>query len=377
MKRITKNLLANWQYVGGLFLLFLVELYCIAGISDSVYRMRNTGAESSGIQYMAADALTQDAWQRAELYMSDSEKALWNDCYEKKEDGLYYLDDRYKSSDSMSELEEKFRVPQAVVWKLSVMDQKELDDFLEENGGLERTDYLEIRDLLEEQLEKAGNQETDSCAMAFVREQSEAAGVDLVEKKTRYLSGTVFLIILYLMFFAASAVGSVYLAGLIQRLIGKWIQEPEMRGAEQMLLYTTCMAFDALMVYITALYRLKQLHAAAGWYAAGFIILAVLPAAAGVIRIRPEFEKIREKLAFTERRQRRFLKNMSTAVFVGIPLALLIAGCMSVLSPCLADFLFLMAADLAVAAGAFWLPDIMEAADCVDETFAGDDGEDW
>lgn len=375
MKRIMKNLLAHWQYVGGIFLLFLIELYCITGVSGSVYRMRDTGAKSSGIQYMVADALTPDAWQRVELYMSDSERSLWNDCYEKKEDGFYYLDDRFKTSDSMSELERKFLVPQAVVQKLSVMDQEELDSLLEENGDLAKTDYQEIRDLMEEQLEKAGNQETESCAMSFVRKQSEKAGVDLVGKKTRYLSGSVFMIVLYLLVFAASVVGTAYLTGETRRIIGKWIQEPEVRGAEVMLLYTAGMLFDALMVYITALYQLSRNRSGAGWYAAGFVVTALLLTAAVLIRIRPELEKVREQLAFTQHSRRWYLRNMSIAVPIGIPVVLLAAGCTAVWSPCLAETLHLIVAGAAAAAGAFLLPDIMAAADCVDEDFSMTDEE--
>lgn len=375
MKRIMKNLLAHWQYVGGIFLLFLIELYCITGVSGSVYRMRDTGAKSSGIQYMVADALTPDAWQRVELYMSDSERSLWNDCYEKKEDGFYYLDDRFKTSDSMSELERKFLVPQAVVRKLSVMDQEELESLLKENGDLTKTDYQEIRDLMEEQLEMAGNRETENCAMSFVREQSEKAGVDLVGKKTRYLSGSVFMIVLYLLVFAASVVGTVYLTGEMQRIIGKWIQEPEVRGAEVMLLYTAGMLFDALMVYITALYQLGRHQSGAGWYAAGFVVPALLLTAAVLIRIRPELEKVRGQLAFTEHSRRRYLRNMSIAVPVGIPVVLLAAGCTAVWSPCLAETLHLIVAGMAAAAGAFLLPDIMAAADCVDEDFSLTDEE--
>ena len=375
MKRIMKNLLAHWQYVGGIFLLFLIELYCITGVSGSVYRMRDTGAKSSGIQYMVADALTPDAWQRVELYMSDSERSLWNDCYEKKEDGFYYLDDRFKTSDSMSELERKFLVPQAVVQKLSVMDQEELESLLEENGDLAKTDYQEIRDLMEEQLEKAGNQETESCAMSFVRKQSEKAGVDLVGKKTRYLSGSVFMIVLYLLVFAASVVGTAYLTGETRRIIGKWIQEPEVRGAEVMLLYTAGMLFDTLMVYITALYQLSRNRSGAGWYAAGFVVTALLLTAAVLIRIRPELEKVREQLAFTQHSRRWYLRNMSIAVPIGIPVVLLAAGCTAVWSPCLAETLHLIVAGAAAAAGAFLLPDIMAAADCVDEDFSMTDEE--
>ena len=375
MKRIMKNLLAHWQYVGGIFLLFLIELYCITGVSGSVYRMRDTGAKSSGIQYMVADALTPDAWQRVELYMSDSERSLWNDCYEKKEDGFYYLDDRFKTSDSMSELERKFLVPQAVVQKLSVMDQEELESLLEENGDLAKTDYQEIRDLMEEQLEKAGNQETESCAMSFVRKQSEKAGVDLVGKKTRYLSGSVFMIVLYLLVFAASVVGTAYLTGETRRIIGKWLQEPEVRGAGVMLLYTAGMLFDALMVYITALYQLSRNRSGAGWYAAGFVVTALLLTAAVLIRIRPELEKVREQLAFTQHSRRWYLRNMSIAVPIGIPVVLLAAGCTAVWSPCLAETLHLIVAGAAAAAGAFLLPDIMAAADCVDEDFSMTDEE--
>lgn len=228
MRRITRSLLAHWQYIAGMFLLFMVELYCITGISDSVYGMRDTGAGNAGIEYMVADALTSDAWQKVELYMSDSERSKWNDCYEKGEDGLYYLQDSFCSQNSLEELEQTFLMPQAVVRRISELDPDTFSEILKENGELEKTDYLEIRDIMEELLEKEGSRSIRQYAMDFVKEQSGSAGVDLVRKKTRYLSGSIFWILLYILFLAAAIVGMGYLTEYTGRMLGRRMEEPQL-----------------------------------------------------------------------------------------------------------------------------------------------------
>ncbi|MDY2626862.1 MAG: hypothetical protein SOW08_00885 [Lachnospiraceae bacterium] len=377
MKRIIRNLLVHWQYAAGMFLLFIVELYCITGISDSVYGVRDTGAGKSGIEYMVSDALTSDAWQKAELYMSDSERSKWNDCYEKREDGLYYLRDSFRSQNSLEELEKFFLMPQAVVRKISELDQDTFSDILKENGEPEKTDYFEIRDIMEELLEREGSQEIRRCAMDFVREQSGEAGVDLVRKKTRYLSGSIFLIVLYLLVLGAAVVGMSCLTEYTQRLTGRWIQEPELRSAEQLLMYVADMLFDALLLYLAALYQLGARSAGVWWYAAGLIFLPLCLVFVWMVRSRPELEKLREKLTFSRENGRSYINRLRNIVVAGIPAVTLLAGCTAVISPCFSRTLFMILADLFVAAGVFLLPDIAETADCVEETFSDMDDGEW
>lgn len=377
MKRIIRNLLAHWKYAAGMFLLFIVELYCITGISDSVYGVRDTGAGKSGIEYMVSDALTSDAWQKAELYMSDSERSKWNDCYEKREDGLYYLRDSFRSQNSLEELEKLFLMPQAVVRKISELDQDTFSDILKENGEPEKTDYLEIRDIMEELLEREGSQEIRRYAMDFVREQSREAGVDLVRKKTRYLSGSIFLIVLYLLVLGAAVVGMSCLTEYTQRLTGRWIQEPELRSAEQLLMYVADMLFDALLLYLAALYQLGARSAEVSWYAAGLIFLPLCLVFVWMVRSRPELEKLREKLTFSRENGRSYINRLRNIVVAGIPAVTLLAGCAAVISPCFSRTMFMILADLFVAAGVFLLPDIAETADCVEETFSDMDDGEW
>lgn len=375
MRRITRILLAHGQYAAGMFLLLIAELYCITGISDSVYGMRNTGTQSSGIEYMVADALTSDAWQKVELYMSDSERTKWNDCYEKREDGLYYLRDSFRSQSSLEELEQSFFMPQAIVRKISELDQDVFSDILKEYGETEKTDYQEVRDIMEELLEEEGSREIRQYVMAFVREESEAAGVDLVKKQTRYVSGSIFLMVLYLMILTAAAVGMAYLTEYMQRLLGRWIQEPELRSAEHLLMYVTDLLFEALLLYLAALYQLKNRDAEAAWYAAGLIFLLLCLAFVWLMRSRPELEILRKKLSFPRENGRSYIRNLRNSVVAGIPVSTLLAGCTAVVSPCFSRMLFLLLADVFLAAGVFLLPDIAEAADCVEETFSGADDE--
>ena len=75
MKRILGNLRAYWQYLGGAFLLFLIQMYCICGIADSVYGLKNTGADSQGMEFALATALSDDAFGQVGIYMTAAELA--------------------------------------------------------------------------------------------------------------------------------------------------------------------------------------------------------------------------------------------------------------------------------------------------------------
>lgn len=368
MKRIAKNLLVYWKYLGGALLLFLVQIYCITGIAEAVHGMRNTGAQKSGIEYMVSEALAADAWKNVELYMSDSEKSEWSNCYEKAEDGLYYLNDSMKGEKSLRALEQKFMIPQAIVGKLSQMKKEELRSLMGEADSPFAVDYMEIRDLMEGELEAEGDKKIQAYALQFVREQSEAAGVDLQKKTTQYIWGAVFQILVYMVVLAGSIAGMLYLTGSMERVIGRWIQEPEIRQAEQLLACVFCIMMYAVFLYWNSFAGLGQNNAGAAWYAAGVILLIGGLAGVWLLRTRPKLENIYQRIAWTGHRRQKYIKWMNRVVVAGIPGTALLMGVMAAVSPDLACMLLLFLADMLLIAGAFLLPEIASAADCVEET---------
>lgn len=367
MKRITKNLLIDWKYLGGILLLFCVQIYSITGIADAVYEIKNTGAQKSGIEYMVSEVLTAAAWKNVELYMSDSEKAEWNNCYTKEEDGLYYLSDAMKSESSLSVLEQKFMIPQAIVWKLSQMEEEELGDFMEEEDSPFTADYMAIRDWMEEQLELEGKQTIQDYALSFVREQSRIVGVDLQEKTTQYIWGEVFRILFCVILLAGSMIGTSYLADLVERRIGRRIQEPEVRQAEQLLAGVFCMMAYAVFLYYSSFLELGQKKAGIAWYLTGIVVLIAGFTGVWLVRTRTQLEKVYQRIAWTERNRKKYIKYMKRMVAAGISGVALLLGLFTIFSAVFANMMWLILSDVLLLAGVFLLPEIAAAADCVEE----------
>ncbi len=369
MKRITKNLLVYWQYLGGVLLLFLVQIFSIVSIAKSVQGMRSTGAENSGIEYMVSEAVTSDGWQQVELYMSDLEKSEWNSSYEKGEDGIYYLKDSLKGQQSMADLEETFLVPQAVVWKISQMEEEARNSLMEEYGSPFQIDYMQLRDDIEAKLEALGAKEIQNCAMQFVQEQSKAAGVDMGLMKTQYFSGSIFWILLYLLILAGTVVAVYRLFDTTEAFIRRRILEPEVRRAEQLLMYVGGMMSYGIFLYGFSWYGFSQEQAGAGWTLAGLILLAAGLLGVWLLRTNSHLENTYEKLALTEKNGGRYIRQIRKITVWGIPIAVCAAGILAVFSLKAVYLLFLILADGMIICSAFLIPEIAAAADCVDEIF--------
>ncbi|MDO5409029.1 MAG: hypothetical protein Q4F21_01075 [Lachnospiraceae bacterium] len=390
MKRIIRNLWIDWRNLGILLLIILVQMYCAVKTADTVYEMRSTGAGDSGIEYAVAQKLTSDGFQRVRLYMSDSERMEWENCYEKTEDGFYCLSESCKLQNRLEELDGRFLIPQAVAQKLSQMSKGEVEAFLKEraeksgitgsgeDGALKTTDYLEVRDLMEHEFGQDEEKEIRSLAISFVRKQSDVTGVDLEKIQTRYLSGSVFWIILNLLLIAGTAVGAFLLCGTQEQLIGRRIREAEVCQAEKLLFYVLYLLCGAILLSGIAFSRLMQTDAAPGWYAAGLIVLAAALIAVWLICTRAELKNVYEKLAVTKKGRWAIMNKLRIFAAAGVPAAAFIAGLTSVFSRAFGNLLFLILADILAAAAFFLFRELLPMADCVEESFAeADDIDDW
>lgn len=371
MKRITKNLLAHWRYLGGVLLLFLIQIYCITGITNAVYGMRSTGAQKSGIEYMVSEALVAGTWKNVELYMSDSEKTEWSNAYEKGEDGFYYLKESVKGGSSLNDLEQKFMIPQAIAGKLSQMKKKDVQALMGDKDSPFAVDYMEIRDMLEEELEAEGVDQIRRYALEFVREQSKAAGVDLQKKTTQYIWGAVFRIAGYGILIAGTVAGMIYLTGIMERVIGRWVDEPEVRQAQQMFAYAFCIMVYAVFFYGSSFFELARKHAGMGWYLAGVVLGLAGLAGVWLLRTRPELEQIYRTVSWDSPVRRQYIKRLNLGIVAVIPGAALCISLTAACSPALAYLFLLFLADGMLVIGAFLLLEIVAAVDCVEGAYLG------
>lgn len=368
MKRITKNLLVYWQFLGSVLLLFLIQISCINGISHSVHGMKQTGAGNQGIAYRVSEAITSDAWQQVELYMSDLEQVSWNSSYEKADDGIYYLKDSLKTEKNMKNLEQMFLVPQAVVWKISTLEQSERTSLLEEYGSPFEINYSKLRDDIEAELEGMGSETISEYAMQFVQVHSQNAGVDLGLMKTQYFSGSIFLILFWLLVLAGSAVAVKQLLEKTEQFIRRRITEWEVRHAEILLMYSVEMFIYGMLVYGFGGYQIVANHSSVKIsLEIGVLLLMVGLIGMVLLRNLPRLQPFYEKIAFTKKYGRHYLRWMRVIVVWGIPTVLLAAGITSVVSWKLAGLLVFCLVDLMLAVSVFLGLEIAGSVDCAEE----------
>ncbi len=368
MKRITKNLLVYWQFLGGVLLLFLIQISCINGISHSAHGMKHTGAGDQGIAYRVSEAMTSDAWQQVELYMSDLEQVTWNSSYEKADDGIYYLKDSLKNEKNMKNLEQMFLVPQAVVWKISTLEQSARTSLLEEYGSPFEIDYRKLRDDMEAKLEGMGTETISEYAMQFVQVQSQNAGVDLGLMKTQYFSGSIFWILFWLLVLAGSAVAVKQLLERTEQFIRRRITEWEVRQAEILLMYGAEMFAYGMLVYAFGGYQIAANHSSVK-ISLGIGLLLLVVGLIGMVLLRnlPRLQPFYEKIAFTKNHRGHYLRRMRAAVVWGIPAVLLAVGITSVVSWKLAGLFAFCLVDLMMITSIFLGLEIAGNVDCAEE----------
>ena len=375
MKRITRNLLAYWKFWGGMILLFGLMVYSTVMIGERVHDMRYTGGRNSGMAYAVADALSSDAFEKVALYMSDSERMEWENSYEKQEDGRYWLRDVQKTDGTRTRLEQLFGVSQAVVQRLSQMSAKERNRFLEEYG-LDKTDYLEIRDVMEADLEKEGTKAIQQDALQFVKDQSREAGVNLERKQTRYLMTSLLFLLLHVLLIAAATAGIGTLLQQLLRLLERRIQEPEFRRGVLLLMDGCCLVSCAVFLYAGAFHILKKSEASVWWYPVGVVLLLLFLAGIWKLYTGSRFENWKEICSFQGKRARRNQRFLGKAMVLGLPAVFLLMGLLAGISRILFAMLLFLTADVALAVSAFLIPEILQLTDGVDEVLEKQDT-DW
>lgn len=379
MKRILGNLRAYWQYLGGAFLLFLIQMYCICGIADSIYGLKNTGADSQGMEFALATALPYDAFGQAGMYMTAAELADWQNSYQLEEDGLYHLKKSFQMQDKLQEMEEEFLIPQAVAWrasrqeKSSVGENEEMDDIFVTGEDAVRIeipeDPMEVRDTLEIQMEAEGKNVVRNEALAFVHKHSSEAGVDLAAIKSGYVLNAVFRIVFSLFVLAAVTLVICNTIDKTMTLIRKRMDEPDVRDAQQMLVFLVYGAAQAAADVFMVQIRTEQYHG-------GILpqLFAGMALAAGLLVVyflyrNPAWEGFRTKISFMAGKRQKYFNRLRHLMLLVMPALFLFAAAFSFISMQILHGIMLGSAVLYIGLSALLLPELAEMSDYVESDF--------
>ena len=88
MSKIFKNMIPYWKSIIIIFALLFVQAWCDLALPSYTSDIIDVGIQNNGVEHIVPEALTAEAFEMAELFMTDEEADLWESIYE--QDGDIY-----------------------------------------------------------------------------------------------------------------------------------------------------------------------------------------------------------------------------------------------------------------------------------------------
>ena len=355
MKKYTQMVHNHGLLAAAVLALFLLQLTFLGGLSDNLHNLRTPDTGDHGRQYLVAESMTSATWEKITFYMTDSEKASWTQSYEKDAEGDYILLKSVQFEDTLEELENRFLMPQAVVWQIGRTDSQEAFERMTARG-YDPNDYMSVRDYYEEVLEAKGDEAVRQAAASLISQEgtltetSGSAGGFYVRK--------ILWILTFLVLTALSAAGfyTIYRWFISEsRQLRRQQAGAEESGSGDSLqeeIYTFLKGSGFLYAVLLLIYTIYQMiddQAAIGFIVAGLIIALLLIAAALILPRTPAYARL-QKIADLTLDKNLAKKSLLMGLSGIIPGILVLFTLSSLGARGLTYFLYLLAAGLCIAA---------------------------
>ena len=242
MGKLFKNMKPYWKSIVLIFALLLAQAFCDLSLPSYTSGLIDTGIQNSGIEYAVPEQISQSSYQAVSAFLTDGERETWNASYTLDADGVYRLTDAAKKD--LKALDETFATPIALYYsatnltdeqKAQIAGEFASSDALTDEqkaamaqGAQASADAASLTDEqkaalaaqsgfslaalrpeMEEKLASMGTSFLHSSAVAFVKAEYEALGVDLSAIRSAYLWRT-----------GARMVGMTLLMALCAVLVG-------------------------------------------------------------------------------------------------------------------------------------------------------------
>ena len=134
MSKIAKNMLPYWKSIVIIVLLLFVQAWCDLSLPQYTSNIIDVGIIGNGIEYSLPEAMTEDEYTLAQLFMTEEEKKTWEDSYTKN-NGIY--ERKELSKDTLEELDDTFEVPLIMNYQMSAVDEDTLKQTLAKQMGVD------------------------------------------------------------------------------------------------------------------------------------------------------------------------------------------------------------------------------------------------
>ena len=183
MSRIFKNLLPYWKSVIVILILLVLQAWCDLSLPQYTSDIIDVGIQNGGVEHVMPEAITQDEYKLAQIFMTDEEKTIWQESYDLDGD-IYRLN--IKSEKTLSSYDEKFTLPLIINNQMTDEEKQQLM-MLSDAGMLTEESINQIREKASETIDAMGSSLVSSMGVAYAVKQDTKAGLDMDAIQTRYL----------------------------------------------------------------------------------------------------------------------------------------------------------------------------------------------
>ena len=121
MGNIIRNLKPYWKQVLLVLVLLYLQAQCNLALPGITSRIIDTGILGNGVEYTVPDAVTEEEYGLAQVFMTEEEKSLWQSSYEAEESGERYIL-KEKNAKEREELDEALQIPLVMGYQMSQVD---------------------------------------------------------------------------------------------------------------------------------------------------------------------------------------------------------------------------------------------------------------
>ena len=135
MSKIFKNMLPYWKGLIIVIALLIVQAWCDLSLPAYTSDIIDVGIQNKGVEHVLPEAVTEDEFTLAQLFMTDEEKESWENSY--KQDGEVY---RLTVTDKkqLEELDDTLLLPLLMNYQMSSVDEQTFKESVAKQTGMDQ-----------------------------------------------------------------------------------------------------------------------------------------------------------------------------------------------------------------------------------------------
>jgi ATP-binding cassette subfamily B protein len=222
----------NTLAVFAILCLLVIQVYSDLSLPQYTSNIVDVGIMQGGVEDAVPNQIRQESLDDLKMFMPEADEKLVSAAYEKDADGTLSLAfERSEDPERLAELNEAFTLPMLLLYaaQSGELSSSEVDmDQLRQGykaGFIQKEDLLDMRAQAEEKVSELGDLMTETAAVAYVRAEYEALGLDMEEIQTDYMWHTGFIMLGYTLASILSAIIICYIAGRVASLTSKELRQ--------------------------------------------------------------------------------------------------------------------------------------------------------